>query len=102
MTETTPTPEAPLDTSFGSDSDGIRAAADELLRKRGAETEATEGAGDLREDREGVREDEVLTLNQGVRELQSYREGKVAALHEPYRRPGASECLDTCRKRHRA
>jgi hypothetical protein len=77
-TQQAPEP-SPARESFSGDSDGIRAAADELIKRRGAETEATEGPGDMSEDRAGVQPDEAISLRAAAKELSDYRQDKQVA-----------------------
>ena len=85
MTEqTTPTPSpepSPVRESFSGDADGLRAAADEILKKRG-ENEAVDGPGNQAEDRPGVKPDEAISLKAGADELLKYRDEKKAQLQK--------------------
>jgi hypothetical protein len=60
--------------TYAGDADGLHAAADELLRKRSAETEAVEGPGDMSADQGAVDLDSAIKLSDAAQEVTKWRE----------------------------
>jgi hypothetical protein len=69
---------SPQQAEYSGDSDGLRAAADELLKKRG-DNEPVAVMNDAPDDAPAVQPDEGISLRQGAKELADWREQRAQA-----------------------
>jgi hypothetical protein len=76
-TETAPQAQAD-DHAFTSDAEGLRAAADEVIKKRSAETDEITGPGNQSEDRGAVDPKEAIKLSEGKKALLDWRKEREA------------------------